>query len=213
MIRKLNAAVIALLLMALAGNSFADAKTDKLLDDVQKVYEELQNVCADFTQTFYWKLTEETQKVEGRICAKGGDKFKIETDEQLIVTDGKTLWTFNKANNQVIIDYAENSASDNPFIKDFFTKYLTDYTPFPDDENATKDLACVLLKAKTDDQFVRQLRLWIDKKSKMILKIQQVDLNENTTTFELSNIDVNAPLVSKNFIFKPAADAEIIDMR
>ncbi len=209
----MNRLIIAMLLLAPVGGALADAKTDRLLKDVQKVYEKLENVCADFTQTFFWKLTEETQKAKGRICAKGGDKFKIETDEQLIVTDGKTLWTFNKLNNQVVIDHAENSTSDNPFIKDFFKKYLTDYSPFPDEEHAAKDLACVLLKAKTDDQFIRQLRLWIDKKSKMILKIEQVDLNENTTTFELSNIDVNAPLVSKNFIFEPPADAEVIDMR
>ena len=191
----------------------ADARTDKLLAEVEQVYAKLQNVCADFTQTFYWKLTEEKQQVSGSICAKGGDRFKIETDEQLIVTDGKTLWTRNKANNQVIIDQAENAASENPFIKDFIAKYLRDYTAAPDKENSTEEAACVLLTAKTDDQFVRQMRLWIDRKSKLITKIEQHDLNENITTIELQNINLAAQLVNRDFVYQPPADADIVDMR
>lgn len=191
----------------------ADNKAEKLLNDVEKVYEQMENVCADFTQTFYWKLTDERQNVSGRICAKGGDRFKIETAEQLIITDGKTLWTKNKANDQVIIDHAENAANDNPFIKDFIGKYLRDYNAELDEAQSTAEMPCVLLSAKTDDQFVRRLRLWINQKSKMILKIEQLDINENTTTFELNNIDLNAQLVNKDFTFKPAPDDNIIDMR
>lgn len=201
-----------LIACVLAGALFADSKSDKLLKQVEDVYAELDNVCADFTQTFYWSLTEETQIVKGKICAKGGDRFKIETDEQLVVTDGKTLWTRRKSGNQVIIDHAENAANDNPFIKNFMAKYLRDYNA-SEDAASTKDTPCVLLTAKTDDLFVSQLRLWIDDKSKLITKIEQLDLNENTTTFELENIDVSAQLVNKDFVYIPASDADIVDMR
>jgi len=197
----------------LAVSVYADGKAEKLLNEVEKVYEQMENVCADFTQTFYWKLTDERQNVSGRICAKGGDRFKIETAEQLIVTDGKTLWTKNKANNQVIIDHAENAASENPFIKDFIGAYLRDYNAESDEAQSSEGMPCVLLTAKTEDQFVRRIRLWIDEKSKMILKIEQLDVNENITTFELENIDRNAQLVNKDFTFKPAADDNIVDMR
>jgi outer membrane lipoprotein carrier protein len=203
--------VFALLIFSSA--LFADGKTDKLLKEVEKTYAELENVCADFVQTFYWKLTDEKQYVNGTICAKGGDRFKIETDDQLVVTNGKTLWTKRKTSSQVIIDHAENAANENPFIKDFIGKYLKDYNASPDAEKSTKEITCILLSAKSDDQFVRQLRLWIDGKSKLIKKIEQLDLNENTTTFELENINLNASLVNKDFVFKPASDADIVDMR
>jgi len=211
---KMSKTIITLgVVLMLAVSVHADGKAKKLLNDVEKVYEQMENVCADFTQTFYWKLTDERQNISGHLCAKGGDRFRIETAEQLIVTDGKTLWTKNKANNQVIIDYAENAASENPFIKDFIGTYLRDYNAEPDEAQSTGNLRCVLLTAKTDDQFVRRLRLWINEKSKLILKIEQLDINENTTTFELENIDLNAQLVNKDFTFKPAAGDNIVDMR
>ena len=205
--------VFIFIIALLSSITFADSKTDKLLSEVEKVYAGLVNVCADFTQTFYWQLTDETQQVNGSLCAKGGDRFKIITPDQLIVTDGKTLWTLNKRNNQVIIDQAENATNENPFIKNFIGKYLRDYAASPDNDNSTKELPCVLLSAKTDDQFVRQIRLWIDDNSKLITKIEQFDLNENTTTFELENINLKASLVNKDFVYEPDASADIVDMR
>ncbi len=203
--------VVALLL--LASFVWADSRSDKLLSQVQKTYQDLNEVCADFTQTFHWKMTDERQQISGRICAKGGDKFRIETSEQLIVTDGQTLWTLNKQSNQVIIDYAENAASENPFIKDFLDKYIREYNSQFDESASTGNQAVVLLTSKTGDHFVHRLRLWINEKSDFITKVEQVDLNDNTTVFEISNIDTDVSLSNKDFKFDAPPDADIIDMR
>jgi outer membrane lipoprotein-sorting protein len=191
----------------------ADKEAEQLLKKVQKAYQQLDQVCADFSQTFFWKLTNEQQTTVGTVCAKGGDKFRIETSEQLIVTDGDILWTLNKMNNQVIIDVAENANSDNPFIKDFMEKYIREYEAqmVADQSDAMSD--CVLLTSKSGEHFVPQLWLWINKKSDLINKIVQVDVNENTTEYTMSNIDTAVKLSNSEFSYKVPDDAETIDMR
>ncbi len=192
--------------------AFADSETDRLLANVQKTYQSLKAVCADFSQTFYWKLTGEVQRVEGRVCALGGNQFKIETPEQVVINDGKALWTLNKTNNQVVIDRPENAAEDNPFIKNFLDKYLRDYTarPLPSE---TAGERCVLMTAKEEDQYVPRIKVWIDEKSLLIQKIEQTDLNDNVTVFELQRIDTSVKLTPRDFSFSVPAGADVIDMR
>ena len=190
----------------------ADRQTDKVLEQTRKLYENLDEVCAEFTQIFHWKLTDETQIIKGTICAKGGDKFKISTDEQLIVTNGKVLWTLNKQNGQVIVDTAENS-SDNPFVKDFLQKYINDYDALVSDECSTNELICVRMTSKSGSDFVSTMRLWINRKTDFIQKIEQIDLNENTTTFEFSQIATDVSLSNKDFSLDIPSGADVIDMR
>ncbi|MBN1481485.1 outer membrane lipoprotein carrier protein LolA [candidate division KSB1 bacterium] len=190
-----------------------DRETQKVLDKVQKTYEKLNDVCADFSQSFYWKLTEETQVVTGHICAKGGDKFKIETPEQLIVTDGKVLWTLNKMNNQVIIDHAENVANDNPFIQNFMQKYISEYDARIVEDQSDNGETCILMTTKSGEHFVPRLWLWIDNKSNLINKIVQQDVNENTTTFEMSTFDMDVKLAANDFKYQIPEGADVIDMR
>lgn len=196
-------------LMALTTLAWAaDKKADEILAKVQNAYEKLDNVCADFTQTFYWKLTDDRQVVSGFICAQGGDKFKIETPEQIIVTDGDVLWTLNKINKQVIIDHAENSTNDNPFIKNFMQKYIAEYNA---QMGETPDH--IVLTSKTGEHFVPKIQLWIDSKSNLISKIVQDDLNDNSTTFEMANVNTDISLAAKDFKFQVPSDADVIDMR
>ena len=202
-----------LCVLTLAAGLSADAKTDQLLADVQKKYDTLKSVCADFTQTFYWKLTGETQVIKGKICVREGDQFKIDTPDQFIVTNGTTLWTLNKVNNQVVIDRPENSSGDNPFIKNFLAKYLTEYSSQPETTAAEPGMTCVRLTSKTGEHFIPQLRLWIDEKSQLIYKVEQMDVNDNTTVFQIENIDTAAQLTPRDFTFTVPDGADVIDMR
>ncbi|MDZ7315931.1 MAG: outer membrane lipoprotein carrier protein LolA [candidate division KSB1 bacterium] len=207
-----EAGKIVYFLFAVGGYLFADVETDNFLRSVQKSYQSLKSVCAEFTQTFHWKLTGEVQTLSGRVCSLDGNQFRIETPDQLIVTNGKVLWTFTKANNQVVIDRPENATSDNPFIKEFLDKYLTEYTAQPAASDA-EGMRCVLMKAKSEDQYVTRMKLWIDEKSRLIRKIEQTDVNDNITLFEVKNIDTSVKLTPRDFNFTPPDGADVIDMR
>jgi len=190
----------------------APKNTTEFLENMQKTYDEMKSFCADFTQTFQWTLAEETQVIKGSICSKGHDKFKIDIPDQYIVTDGKTLWTLNKVNNQLLIDTPERKDNSNPLLQDFISKYLLNYDAVIDEATSDKSVTHLIMTAKTEN-FVNKVELWVDSKSYLIQKIIQYDLNENLTIYEINSLNTDVKLSNDEFTFSPPADIEIIDMR
>jgi len=201
-----------LTVLVVAGTIYAKDDVDNILKKVQKKYTNIDAVCADFVQIFHWTLADETRTTEGEICAKEGEKFRINTSDQLIVTDGKTLWTLDKMNNQVVIDHAENS-DDNPFLKSFFHKYVKKYSATYNEAKSTNDIHCIVLSSKSENEFIQQVTLWIDEDKNIIQKVAQEDINENTTTFEVTDMNTNITLSKDTFTFEPEQDMKLIDLR
>lgn len=190
----------------LSGN---DKSPQDVLKSVRDTYNSYETVCAEYTKTFHWTLADETRQTSGRICTKRGKKFRITTSDQLIVTDGETLWTLNKMNNQVLVDYAKGE-QDNPFLKSFYDTVLKQYSAeFCDEQN---DDTCIQLHAKQETEFNQTVKLWIDKKYR-IRKIERTDINDNRTVFAIENIDTNISLPDGTFIYEPESGQQIIDLR
>jgi len=193
----------------------SDKKADEIIKKVKDNYDDLKTFQADFNQSSYWKLADDVHQQNGKIWLKGKDKFKIETEDQTVVSDGKTIWTHSKFNNQVIIDNVEKSGEDVRLPKDIFFKYSEDYTPeFVQDEKIDDQECCVIeLRAKTEDIFIKYMKIWINLKLSVPVKIEQVDINGNTITYLLSNIQVNDTINDDLFGYKVPDSVEIIDMR
>ncbi len=185
-----------------------------VIKQVQKKYESLQSLCAEFTQTFSWKLTDEVQVVKGRICVKDGVKFDIDTKDQRIISDGKTIWTINKVNKQVIVDHASNKTEDNPFLKDFLNKFVKNYSSRIIQNDMDKSGQIHLsLTSKSENEFIRGVELWINQETDLISKIKQIDINGNSTIYQVNNIDTKVKLSSNNFKFSLPQGYELIDLR
>jgi len=188
---------------------------DEIIGKVRQKYEGLKQVCADFTQTFHWKLADETQVIKGQICAKDGVKFRIESQDQLIITDGKTIWTMNKANKQVMVDNADKASGDNPFLKSYLKKYTEEYKGelLGTEKTGEVDFYRLKLAAKNEDQFVRQVDFWVDSKTFFLTKVQQVDINDNSTAYEVENVKIDVILKDATFTFSAPEGYEVIDLR
>ena len=193
----------------------SDKKADEIIKKVKDSYDDLKTFYADFNQNSYWKLADNAHEQKGKIWLKGKDKFKIETEDQTVVSDGKTIWTHSQFNNQVIIDNVEKSGEDVRLPKDIFFKYSEDYTPvfIQDEEIDNQDCSVVELRAKTEDIFIKYMKIWINLKLSVPIKIEQVDINGNSTSYLLSNIQVNDIINDDLFIYNVPDSVEIIDMR
>ncbi|MDZ7724287.1 MAG: outer membrane lipoprotein carrier protein LolA [candidate division KSB1 bacterium] len=180
-----------------------------VLKSVRDTYQSFETVCAEYTQTFHWTLANETRQITGKICTRNGKKFRINTSDQLIVTDGKTLWTVNKMNDQVLIDDATGE-QDNPFLKSFYDTYLEHYSA--DFCSGDSEFLCIVLTAEQQGEFNQTVRLWVDKKN-MIRKIERTDINNNRTVFDIQSIETDITLPAETFVYEPDANQEIIDLR
>ena len=103
-----NLFVFILMLTALL--SFAgDISPKKIIDKVQGTLSAAGSIRVHFTDTFLWKLTGQKQSLSGELIMDNNDRFHITTEDQIIVSDGKTLWTYSKPSNRVLIDKLDTS--------------------------------------------------------------------------------------------------------
>ncbi len=210
-----NHIFIVVIILAI-GVSFGHAQdAEQILKQIQKTYEAMKNVCAEFKQTFYWKLADETQEFSGKVCTRNGVQFRIETEDQIIITDGNTIWTVSHTNKQVMIDDASEGTEDNPFLKTFLRNYVENYRARFIEETKLNEVPhfVIELQAKNEDEFARTIKLWVDKRTYWMTKIVQIDINDNTSTYEVRNIDVNAKLTDAMFQLKPPSGYQVVDMR
>lgn len=80
------------------------ADVTEIIKEIQDKYEEIEYLSAEFVQTEQYKLTGSKNETRGKLFIKDGIQYRLETEDQSIATDGETVWTFSKFNNQVLID-------------------------------------------------------------------------------------------------------------
>jgi len=76
-----------------------------------------------------------------------------------------------------------------------------------------RDCHVVLLEARDAEAFARSVTVWVDKKSSVVVQIEQRDLNDNITTYRLKNFALNPALSDQLFTFEIPANTEVIDWR
>jgi chaperone LolA len=186
----------------------------EIISNVKKKYEQLQSLKADFEQEYVWQLAGETQTVKGTLYLRQGNNYRIETDTQFIVTDGQTVWTYSKQNNQVIIDLLK-STEENPLPKDLLFKYSEEYVPhlIGEEKLGEKKTYVLNLAPKDKEAFVKSMKIWVDSATWLTIKIEQKDINDNVNTYEVRNIQENLKLDGALFTFPTPADAEVVDLR
>jgi len=213
---KLRFSIIFLAACFLAAPRPATSASDanKIVKNVRKKYDKIKSLAVDFVQTIYWSLADEEQHVTGKLYLAEGNRYRVETETQTIVTDGKTVWTFSKDRNQVIISDLEHS-KENPLPRDLLLRYTKESKSKLMGESKVDGVDCYELEfiPKQEDAYVLSTRVWIEKGKWLARKILQEDINENTTRYELKNFKINQPLPASLFRFPIPASADVVDMR
>jgi len=192
----------------------ANPTAGEIIDKVQAKYKKTNSAIAKYTQTVKFKLTKMEQSYDGTLFLKKEKKYRIETDQQTIMTDGVTSWAYSPKTNQVVIDYyREDKNSISP------EKFLTEY---PDDYYSSligkakvnnQDTYEMKLTPKANTSFIKSLKVWVDSGDWFIKKIEMVDMNDNTTVYVVNKIENNIEISNDKFQFKPTPETQIIDLR
>lgn len=207
--------IINIVILSLGPQIFAGSISAKnIIRNVKKKYEAIQSLKADFKQVYTWELVGETQTLEGTLYLKTGNRYRIETESQIIVTDGNIVWTYSKSTNQVIIDLL-NKSEENPLPKDLLFKYSEEYVPhLVGEEKIDSNKTYVLnLIPKDEEAFIKSMKIWVDASNWLTIKIEQVDINDNVNTYYVSDIEQNMELSNTLFTFQIPPDAEVVDLR
>jgi outer membrane lipoprotein carrier protein len=210
----LKVRILILVLLGFSG-AFTAESISKIIKELQKRYEQIVNLSADFQQIEQFKLTGSENETNGKIYIKNGVKFRLETDEQTVVTDGKTVWTFSRMNNQVLIDRVKEGEG-SLLPRDLLFKYPRDYyaTLLEETKIGSEKYFCIKLDPKEGVQgYIKTMKMWVNTKTYIIAKIEYSDFNDNVSIFEIRRADTATVLPDSLFVFKPAAGMQVVDLR
>lgn len=206
------------LLLALAvlllGQSTALAQSSNpVITRLKAKYDEIDALRAGFTQTMSSAYSEGEETFSGTLVLQG-DKFRVETGNQTLVTDGAVTWIYNAADNQVLINDAtedETSFSINDFLFNFDDRYeVTEAEPVRIDGQRHYRLH---LQPRAAESFFRDVTLWVRDRDTIITQLEVTDMNETKMVFHLSEVELNPRVDRSTFTFKPPQGAEVIDLR
>jgi outer membrane lipoprotein carrier protein len=208
---------LALLLTFVGTLSYSqyDPKALETLEAMSAKYKAITAFEANLTTG----LTNESEGVKeefnGKITVKG-DKFRLLLDDQEIINNGTTVWTYLPSAKEVNIDNFDPGADDiNPskifdmYKKGFKYLYLADKT-----ENGVLCEEIDLVPEKKDAQYFK-IKMMISKKDKSIMSWTMFDKSGNRYKYSITKFVSNLKVDDSFFTFDPKKypGVEVIDLR
>jgi len=207
--------IFILFLSVLLCTQLAAQSVEDIVEEIQDRYENMKNFSAEFTQVEKFNLTGTENKTQGKIFVRDGVKYRLETEDRTIVTDGTTVWTWSAFNNQVLIDRAKKD--DGAMLpRDLLFKYPREYYAALLEKVSYKGREHYVLKLDPKEDthgYIKTMKIWVDTDSYLISKIEYTDLNDNTSAFEIYKIDTKKELPDSFFSYTPPQGSEVIDLR
>jgi outer membrane lipoprotein carrier protein len=202
------------LLMSLVSFAQSDKKAEELLKKIVDKVAAYKNFKAELSYTMVNKEMDINEKKTGVIYVQG-DKYRIEMEGQIIISDSKTIWTYILDSQEVMVsnvDKDDESISPNKIL----TTYSEDYKAKFDNDNKYKnsELKLIDLKANEKKQF-EQMSILVNEKNLSLDNFSVYDKNGNVFTYNIINLKPNLDLSPDIFTFDPSKypKVDVIDMR
>jgi outer membrane lipoprotein carrier protein len=207
--------LISLLLMPLPIKGATPMGAEEVVKRLREVQEKTKDFSADLHQEKKLSLMKEKIVSRGRIRFKKPDKVSIEffhPESSQMVFDGKTVLLYYKEEK-----LAERySLRSNPmaeryllFSKDPFQEKLAEWRILEDRESF---LVMEIIPKVKDPLFVKT-RLRVSKKDWMVIGMEMIEKNGDTTSIRYSNMKVNTGLTDSDFEIHLPKDVKITEVK
>ena len=192
-----------------------DPKALEILEAMSAKYQNLSSFEASLTSS----LTNETdginEEFKGKITVKG-DMFKLVLDDQEIINNGTTVWTYLPSAKEVNIDNVDPDTDEmNP--SKFYLMYKKGYKYLYLEDQTDGGVLCEvvdLVPEKKEAQYFK-IRMNINKKDKSIQSWTMFDKSGNRYKYSISKFQPNVKVDDSFFTFDPKKypGVEVIDLR
>jgi outer membrane lipoprotein carrier protein len=210
----IRGAALAALVFIVLGEAAASDDPQEILGSVRKKYDAIRDAEFRFTQRTRFPQSTLEQRAKGTLYLKKEHKYRIETEDQIVVTDGETVWSYSAANRQVLIDRFK--PSDRSFSPERILGGASDdYAATVIGREKAVNTECVVLKLvpRGEGSLVSSLRLWVDPSEWLVRMAELTDVNGKVTTYTVSDIKLNPGLSDSRFVLQIPEGAEVVDMR
>jgi outer membrane lipoprotein carrier protein len=188
----------------------------KVLDEVQKRYDSVKDLRANFAQTSFSAALNTESVSQGTVIVERPGKMRWEyavPDGRVIVLDKDSIRIWNPAENQMQIA-ALTAGTVSPTALGFLLgqsvlRDTFDAELIVDPARAERGLR---LRPRSDGGF-ESLELWVDPKTYQLKESVVLDLFGNRTRLRLDEIRENAGVKSTEFELVVPTGAEVVDLR
>lgn len=195
----------------------SDPEAKKVLDRVRKKYESYKSFEAAFALTI--ELPGQPKEVQKGTIIQQGDKFRLDMDQQVIASDGKSTWIYLKKANEIQINDADpNGESGFLTPKDLLNRYQKgDYLFAMVDKLTEKGRVLTQIEFKPKDKTTEysKLRLSIDEKKTAIESLKAFAKDGSRYTFQITQLTPNKAIPADKFQIraKDYPGAHVEDLR
>ena len=178
---------------------------------VRRNYNGESSFAAAFSVDQYWVVREKHIKESGVADVATGNRFRVKMGGDEWVSDGKSLWSYSKPSNQVVIRQLDNVEGD-MIPSSVFSRYLT-AGRF---RVISRHDGVAQLEIKGDSASpYASAAIWVREDNGIINRGQMTDHNGNTFTYKVTNYQTDIPVTTADFAFDKAKfpGVEVIDMR
>lgn len=189
----------------------------EVIERMQKRFAKSETFSAKFEKRFYWAVLDKHLTQSGNIYTRKPGQFRVEVEGDLIIADGKSIWSYTKDNNQVIVsDY------DTEFLTpwEILVDYSQTFDPVSVAQAKLSGQSCytIVLKPQNETstvegQKVQWMKIWVDKKHWYLLQVEQLEANEDLRTYILKDHRVGKKLNNELFFFDDIDGVDVIDRR
>ncbi|MFZ0389568.1 MAG: outer membrane lipoprotein carrier protein LolA [Calditrichia bacterium] len=204
-----------LIVVFLFSTAWSAPDAEKIIKNVQKKYKGVDQVLIHFKQINRFKLTGIENEVFGTLWLTRDNKFKIDTEDQTLVSNGDTFWRFNKLENQVLIDNAKNDQQEvflNDFLFNIGERYYSQVISV--DKSGKRDIYEMKLTPRNkDESYFNYLKVWIEDNTWQIKRVLYVDYNDNENEYVIEEMNLKPDIPLANFTYEVPEGADIVDLR
>lgn len=205
------------LVMVSTGSLFgqSDAQSQKILKGVSARYKSYTSLSASFTLNILDQKSKKQEKQSGSILLKG-DQFRLSMNDQIIISDGKTTWTYLKESNEVQI--SENVTDENAITPaNIFTMYEKGFKSKYNGEKSVNGKTQQIIELVPEDtkKSFFKVQLQIDKAGQYVSEAKVFDKSGNIYTYTIQKFTPNATVSADQFTFNASTypGVEIVDLR
>lgn len=197
----------------------SDPAAKKVLDKTRKKYESYKTLEATFSLAI--ELPGQPKQMQKGTISQDGNKFRLEMDEQIIVSDGKTTWVYLKKNKEIQINDADPSdVSDSGFMtpKELLKRYEKGDFIYAITDKVTEGgvvLTQIEFKPKAKNSEYSKMRVSIDEKTSTVKSIKAFAKDSGRYTFSITKFTPNKTLPATTFSLDPKKfpGVKVVDLR
>ena len=195
----------------------SEAKAKVILAEVSKKYRSYDVIKTEFSYTLENPEAKIKEVQAGTLFVKSKlNKYKVILKGQELISDGKSQWTYLKADKEVQVSEVDNSADAlNP--AKLFTIYEKGFKSlYTNDTKLNGKMVHNIDLSPTDTKrSFFKVKLQIDKLSKQIVNAIIFDKNGNRFTYSIKTFTPNIKVPESTFAFdaKLYPGVELVDLR